>query len=400
MSMKSSVLDIGSLAATLSAARQASDLPASEIGHAETLATLQGDESIQALMAPVRTLIERYPNANEICMSAPGVFHVAAAGVWHEVEVPEMHAGRCLRLAEAVSYFVRQEIKEESPLLSTTLPTGERVQIAIPPACDSEQIVLSIRIPSTHVRPLSAYDDEGCFAHYRWVESAATERRWTQLSPSDQALIECLQERHLAAFLLQAVQSKKNIAVVGDTGSGKTTLMKALCLEIPAHERLITIEDARELVLPQHRNKVHLLYAKGGQAARRVSPAELIAACMRLFPDRVLLAELRGSEAFDFLKLMTTGHSGSITSFHAESCALALDRWVFMAKEHSDAASASASDIKRLIALTVDVFVHIAARPRVNAEGQVCGVDRVVTEVAFDPAGKLELHIGQGVLHE
>lgn len=361
--------------------------------------TLTGDESIKALLAPVRALMRRHPLANEISMSKPGVFHVFANGCWHEELVPEFDQARAMRLSEAVSYFVRQEIKDESPLLSTTLPSGERIQIVIPPACDPSQVVLSIRIPSLQVKPLHEYLAEKCFDRYRWVEGAAMDHLGQNLSAADKELAQMLKERNLYGFLLEAVKQRKNIAVVGDTGSGKTTLMKALCLEIPRHERLVTIEDSRELELPRHANKVHLLYAKGGLAAKRVSPSDLISACMRLFPDRVLLAELRGSEAYDFLKLMTTGHSGSITSFHAESCALALDRWVFMAKEHNDASSLKEDDIKRLVNLTMDVFIHITRAPLLDSKGEPIGNERYITEVRFDPARKLEIQLEGGRLH-
>ncbi len=333
-------------------------------------------------------------------MNVPGVFFLEVNGAWIRRDVPEMDRNRCERLVEAVSYYVKQEIKEESPLLSTTLPTGERIQVVIPPACDASQIVISIRVPdSTEGRTLQSYEEAGTFSKYVWVESLNTAKYREYLTHEDKSLVDLLKAKNLHDFLRGAVLAKKTIAVIGDTGSGKTTLMKALCQIIPSTERLLTIEDARELSLPKHPNSAHLLYAKGGAAARRATPADLIAACMRLKPDRVLLAELRGSEAWDFLKLMTTGHSGSITSFHAESCALALDRWAFMCKEHQDAASASAQDVKDLVALTVDVIVHITRKVIYGTDGQVTGVDRYVTEVHFDPAAKLAKAIGGGVLH-
>jgi type IV secretion system protein VirB11 len=175
--------------------------------------------------------------------------------------------------------------------------------------------------------------------------------------------------------------------VVGDTGSGKTTLMKTLCQHIPQSERIITIEDVRELTLPLHDNLVHLLYSKGGQGIASLTPADLIAACMRMRPDRVLLAELRGSEAFDFLKLLTTGHSGSITSYHAESCALALERYVLMAKEHSDAAIFDADGLKRLVRLTLDIIIHVKAESCAQADGGLAK-RRYVSEVHFDPVAR------------
>ena len=347
---------------------------------------LAGDETIHALLRPVRALMVEFPDATEISMSEPGWFHVAAGGQWTERHLPAMTAEVCLALAEAISYYARQELREGSPILSTSLPTGERIQIVIPPACDPQQIGLSIRIPSSRLITLDQYEAEGTFSRFLWAQSPLTPQLWPHLDPQDQHLLDLLRERRLREFLIAAVLAEKNIAVVGDTGSGKTTLMKALCAYIPPHERLVTIEDTRELALPWHANKAHLLYAKGGQAGQRVSPSDLIAASMRLFPDRVLLAELRGAEAWDFLKLMTTGHRGSLTSFHAESATLALDRWVFMARENPEAATAAAQDIKRLVALTVDVILHITARTLYDPAMGPTGVSRYVTEVSFDPA--------------
>jgi type IV secretion system protein VirB11 len=196
-----------------------------------------------------------------------------------------------------------------------------------------------------------------------------------------------------------AVVEKKNIAFVGNTGSGKTTLMKTVCQDIPVHERLITIEDVRELFLPNHPNRVHLLYSKGGQGVAKVTPSDFIASNMRMKPDRVLLAELRGAEAFDFLKLLTTGHSGSITSYHAESCALAMERYVFMAKEHEQAAIYDADALKHLVALTIDVIVHVVAAVVFDAAGNPLRKERYVREVHFDPIAKLQARFGDAQVH-
>ena len=364
------------------------------------LSNLHGDESIRALSAPLLDVINSTPGITEVCMSEPGIFFLLVDGRWDRMVLPIMDRNRCQRLVEAVSYYSRQEIKEDSPLLSATLPTGERLQVVIPPACDPEQLILQIRVPDRVMgRSLESYVQTGAFGRFRWVESPSNQRLWHDLEPPQRTLTQHLKDRDLLSFLKGAVRHKQTIAVIGNTGSGKTTLMKALCLTIPSSERLVTIEDTRELLLPNHPNTAHLLYAKGGEAANRVTPSELIASCMRLRPDRVLLAELRGAEAWDFLKLMTTGHAGSITSFHAESCALALDRWAFMAKEHPDAASASAKDIKTLVNLTVDVILHMTAKTVYDANGTPTGVDRYVSEVYYDPASRLAYSVGEGVLH-
>ena len=106
----------------------------------------------------------------------------------------------------------------------------------------------------------------------------------------------------------RAVLSRKNILVSGPTGSGKTTWTKALIREIPQDERLIAIEDARELVLDMHPNHVRLFYSKDDQGLARVTPKQLLESCLSMKPDRILLAELRSEEAFDYLRNVNSGH--------------------------------------------------------------------------------------------
>ena len=120
---------------------------------------------------------------------------------------------------------------------------------------------------------------------------------------------------------------------------------------------------------------------------------------MRMRPDRVLLAELRGGEAFDFLKLLTTGHSGSITSFHAESCALAGERYVFMCKEHEQAAIYDADALKRLIALTIDIVIHVEVEKIYDAAGEPLRKERYISEIQFNPVAKLMTRFGDAELH-
>src|SRR5262249_31899235 len=153
----------------------------------------------------------------------------------------------------------------------------------------------------------------------------------------------------------------KVIVVAGETGSGKTTLMKALVREIPAAERLITIEDVRELFLPDHPNRVHLLY--GSEASEEkgdvVTGAGLLRSCLRMKPTRILLAELRGGEAFDFLQVCASGHEGSLTSCHAGSCALTFERLALMVLSNRQGRTLPHAVISRLIHQVVDVVVHV-----------------------------------------
>jgi type IV secretion system protein VirB11 len=111
-------------------------------------------------------------------------------------------------------------------------------------------------------------------------------------------------------------------------------------------------------------------------------------------PDRALLAELRSSEAWDFLKLLTTGHSGSITSWHAESCALGSERFVFMCKENAEAATLGREEIKHLYTLTIDVVIHITRKIVYDPQGKQIGYERFVDEVYFDPWAKSQARFG------
>ena len=135
-------------------------------------------------------------------------------------------------------------------------------------------------------------------------------RRRRSMTPRRRARAPAGDPRDYEAFMRLAVRSRKNILVSGPTGSGKTTWTKALIREIPPDERLITIEDAQELVLDRHPNHVRLFYSKDDQGLARVTPKQLLESCLRMKPDRILLAELRAEEAFDYLRNVNSGHPG------------------------------------------------------------------------------------------
>ncbi len=131
-------------------------------------------------------------------------------------------------------------------------------------------------------------------------------------------------------FLRTAVRARKTIVIAGGASSGKTTLLNALIKEIDPHERLVVIEDAPEVKLP-HDNALGLLAARGDQGEARVDADDLLTATLRMRPDRILLGELRGKEAFAFLRAVNTGHPGSITTVHAESPDGAIDQIALLA---------------------------------------------------------------------
>ncbi len=347
------------------------------------------DTSVRELLRPLEPYFAM-DGVTEVVVNRPHEVMFERGAVWVCDTVSDLTYTRLWALVRAIATYTDQDVGPKTPILSAILPDGQRIQILVPPAVPPDTVSLSIRLPAQSIRALVDYQADGAFDRFLWAKPQVSAVDGGPLESSDATLMDRLRDRDLPGFFTAAIKARRNIAVVGDTGSGKTTLMKTLCQDIPATERLITIEDVRELSLPNHNNQVNLLYSKGEHGVAEVTPADLIAASMRMRPDRVLLAELRGSEAFDFLKLLTTGHSGSVTSYHAESCALAVERFVLMAKEHADAAIFDAVGLKRLVRLTIDIIVHM--RAEVSADGQTKA--RYVSEIHFDPIAKMVDRLG------
>jgi len=188
-------------------------------------------------------------------------------------------------------------------------------------------------------------------------------------------LLALKQAGRYAEFLRLAVQHHQTIVVSGKTGSGKTTFMKGLIEEVPRHERLITIQDTAELTLPHHPNVVHLFYSKDAQGTARVTAKSLLEACLRMRPDRIFLAEVRGDECFYFVRLAASGHPGSITSVHAGSCALALDQMSLMIRESGAGGGLRMHEIKALLRNVIDIVVQFDRDER----------GRFISEILYEP---------------
>lgn len=279
----------------------------------------------------------------EICVNRPGQLWYEDRNGWNRQESGALTLDHLHALATATARFCDRDICPERPLLAASLPGGERVQIVVPPACEPGTLSLTIRKPARRIWPLSellrdTLDLPG-------VPGASQARPDPLLDPWRRGAWD--------DFLRLAVQAGKAILVAGQTGSGKTTLMNALSGEIPPRERIVTIEDVRELRLDPATNHVHLLYGtptEGRTAA--VSATELLRAALRMAPTRILLAELRGGEAFDFLQACASGHSGGISTCHAASAdkngAAAADADVHATPELPDASLLDATRAGRI----------------------------------------------------
>jgi type IV secretion system protein VirB11 len=325
--------------------------------------------ALELNLRALRPILSR-SDVTEVCINRPGRAYLETRSGWRSEELPFASFDWCRRLAKLIANSTRQRIDEDCPLLSASLPGGERVQIVLPPATSAGCVAISIRRPSDHVWSIEELSASGIFRK--------TLRATSDLDPVEEELLRLLQVEDYEAFMRLSVRSRKNILVSGPTGSGKTTWTKALIREIPGEERLITIEDAQELVLDRHPNHVRLFYSKDDQGLARVTPKQLLESCLRMKPDRILLAELRAEEAFDYLRNVNSGHPGSITSVHAASAELAFEQLVLLVKQSRGGQELPRADIKNLLYLLVDVVVQFGVERH----------ERFIKEIWYDPGRK------------
>ncbi len=305
------------------------------------------------------------PDVTDILINDVGeVWVESIGGEMERHAAPELNDTVLWRLATQIAASTNQGVSREHPLLAATLPGGARVQIVAPPATRGA-MAIAIRKHVMTDLGLDDYAANGAFATARGVSLS-------QRSEDDQLLKETLHAGDMPGFLRQAVQMRKNIIVSGGTSSGKTTFLNALVKEIPRGERLIIIEDTPEIRI-EHPNAIGLVAARGTLGEARVNVEDLLQASLRMRPDRILLGELRGPEAYSFLRAVNSGHPGSITTVHADSPRAAVDQIALMVIQAG--ANLSRSEIVAYVDGVVDVAVQLSRR-----QGK-----RIVSEVAFSP---------------
>lgn len=309
------------------------------------------------------------PTVTEIAVNGQGAIFYEKAATWHREENKAISLQSMMNLGKSIATFSTQKWDDTAPLLSASMPDGQRVQFVCPSAVEPGKVSMTMRIPDRHVRTLEEFSAAQLFSEVKLPSE--------EVSDAELALMDLLRERQYEQFFRQAVLSRMNIVVSGATGSGKTTFMKGLVQEIPRTERIITIEDVRELFLP-HENAVHLLYSKGGQGVAKVTAKDLLQACLRMKPDRILLAELRGDECLYYVRNAASGHPGSITSCHAGSTALAFEQLALMIQDSPGGANLDFQMVKRLLTLTIDIVVQF----------QNHGGRRFISEIYFNPKAK------------
>lgn len=320
---------------------------------------------LRKFLEPIRPWLER-DDVSEICVNQPGEVWVEQRGHhgMRRYAVPEIDAQRIVDLARQVAAESDQFVNETQPLLSAALPSGERMQVVLPP-CAPAGGAFSIRKQTVSDLSVTDYDEAGAFdaVHNADLEAVSDSDRW---------LASLLENNDIGAFIVESVKARKNILVSGGTSSGKTTFLNAIAKEIHKHERLITIEDTAEVQLSQQ-NVLQLMASKGDQGQARVSVQDLLEASLRLRPDRILLGELRGAEAYTFLQAINTGHPGSISTLHADSPARAFERLALMVMQAD--LGLQRDEIYAYIQSVVEIVIQLE---------RVADGARIVSEIYFN----------------
>lgn len=320
--------------------------------------------ALDSYLLPIKQILDR-EGVNEVSINRPFEVWVEQKGDMLREELPAFDLEHLKSLGRLVAQATEQRLSEEEPLLSATLPSGYRIQIVFPPACEQGCVVMSIRKPSSLKWTLDDYEKMGMFDSTSVGEVE---------DKNDAILVKLLQLGRVKEFLTRAVLYKKNIIISGGTSTGKTTFTNAMIRAIPHEERLITVEDAREIDLNAHPNRVHLLASKGAQGRAKVTTQDLIEACLRLRPERIIVGELRGSEAFSFLRAINTGHPGSISTLHADTPRMALEQLKMMVMQAG--LGMAPAEINSYIKNVIDIVVQLKR----GNKGR-----RYISEIYFKP---------------
>ena len=303
---------------------------------------------LDSFLAPLAPILERN-DVTDIWINRPGEVWVESLGGGIErIKDPHLDLKLLERLAKQIAAHSSQGISREQPLLAANLPDGSRVQIAAPPTT-RDGYAFAFRKHVSADLSLSDWEDAGAFDHAAADGDAlGKDREFRSLTG-----------REAAQALRDAVLVRKNILISGGTSTGKTTFLNSLLAEVPVSERLILIEDTAELQL-KHENGVGLIAARGDLSEAKVSAEDLLIAALRMRPDRIILGELRGAEAFTFLRAVNTGHPGSMTTIHADSPSRAIEQLALLVLQVGS--KLSRDDVRYYVRESVDVFVQLGRK--------------------------------------
>ena len=302
---------------------------------------------ILPFLEPLDVFIKR-PDVSELMINADGRVFVQIGGGMEQVEVDPLPREKLEQAVKRIARSIEEEIGPDRPLLDATLSDGSRVAAAFPPCSVGGGLTLTIR----KFRP-----------------------NWFRL---EELVANGMLSEQAARILTEAVGQRKTILVSGGTGSGKTTLVKALIDHIPHSERLGVIEDTVELKI-DHPNVFRFVARReqrdgDGKTIPAVAVRDLVKAALRHRPSRIIIGEVRGAEAFDLIDAVNTGHPGSISTLHANSGPQALNRLASLAMRADVGLPHGA--IRRDISDLIDIVVQVTQDPRGQRRAE--SVDEVV----------------------
>jgi pilus assembly protein CpaF len=328
------------------------DAPYQNRGPIKRMALIQEVLNLVVGLGPLEELLSD-PSITEIMVNGHNKVFFERGGQLFASEVIFDDEQQLRMVIDRIVGPLGRRVDEQSPFVSARLAQGHRVNVVIPPlALDGP--ILTIR---------------------KFRDEVFTLPELTAMESMEFAIEQLLR---------WAVLTRKNIAVSGGTGGGKTTLLNALSVEIPPSERIITIEDAAELRFAKHPHVVRLeARMKNIEGSGEVSIRDLVTNALRMRPDRIVVGECRGAEALDMLQAMNTGHDGSLTTLHANSPVDAISRLVMMVRYGMDLPVAV---IEEQIAAALDLIVQIDrfgdGSRRVT---QICSCQAVEGKATLEP---------------
>lgn len=289
---------------------------------------MNGFETILPFLKPIEHLILD-DSICEVMVNGPDHIFIEKAGFVEPVQGVSLGEKSLMVAVKNIARRLGDDISESKPILDSRLPDGSRVAAVIPP-CSVNGVTLTIR--KFNSRHFGIED----------LIQAGTLERW------------------LANQLEDYVLARKNILICGSTGSGKTSLVNVLGKFIPADERIVLIEDTSEIYMCQD-NLVRFEARQPQNGLPAITIRDLLKASLRHRPDRLILGEIRGSEAFDLLQLLNTGHSGSLSTVHASSARQGLARFTSCVLQSGVDLPYRA--VKTNVGDSVNVVVHLERRP-------------------------------------
>jgi len=289
---------------------------------------MNGFEIILPFLKPIEHLILD-DAISEVMVNGHDHIFIEKAGFIEPVEGVSLGEKALMVAVKNIARRLGDDISESKPILDSRLPDGSRVAAVIPP-CSVDGVTLTIR--KFNARHFGVEE----------LVQAGTLERW------------------LANQLEGYVLARKNILIAGATGSGKTSMLNALGKFIPSDERVLLIEDTSEIHMGQD-NLVRFEARQPQNGLPAVTIRDLLKASLRHRPDRLILGEIRGSEAFDLLQLLNTGHAGSLSTVHATSARQALARFTSCVLQSGVDLPYRA--IKTNVGDSVNVVVHLERRP-------------------------------------